>query len=45
LPLQQPFGHDVASQMHAPAALQASPVAHAEHEAPPVPHDVDDCPP
>jgi hypothetical protein len=39
LPLQQPPGHDAASQMHLPLALHSCPDAHAAHAAPPVPHD------
>ncbi len=41
LPLQQPFGHEVASQTHCPVFLLHSwPVAHAAHAAPAAPHDV-----
>jgi hypothetical protein len=36
-PEQQPFAHDVASQMHAPA-LHSRPVPHAAHATPPLPH-------
>jgi hypothetical protein len=43
LPLQQPFGHEAASQMHWPAALHACPVAQAPHAAPAVPHAAEDC--
>jgi hypothetical protein len=39
LPLQQPAGHDVASQMHPDAVLEHSwPTPHDAHDAPPVPH-------
>jgi hypothetical protein len=41
LPLQQPFGHDVASQTHCPLPLLHSwPDAHVEHVTPEAPHDV-----
>jgi len=41
LPLQQPPGHEVASQTHRPVLpLHSWPAAHAEHAAPPAPHDV-----
>ena len=40
LPLQQPLGHDAASQMHRPVvALHAWPEAHAPQVAPAVPHE------
>ena len=39
LPLQQPFGHELASQTHAPAPLHSCPVAHAAQAAPPAPQD------
>jgi hypothetical protein len=40
LPLQQPFGHEVASHTHWPLLLLHSRLApHAAHVAPPVPHD------
>jgi hypothetical protein len=40
LPLQQPVGHDVASQMHADAVFEHScPDPHDPHVAPPVPHE------
>ena len=43
LPLQQPFGHEVASQTHWPLVLLHScPVAHPVQVAPVVPHDVFD---
>jgi len=42
--VQQPAGHDAASQTHWPAALQALPLAHAPQATPPVPHDAFDCP-
>jgi len=35
--LQQPFGHEVALQTHAPCALHVWPVAHVAHAAPPTP--------
>jgi len=39
-PLQQPFGHEVASQTHVPLLLlHSSPVPHAEQFAPPVPQE------
>jgi hypothetical protein len=41
-PLQQPFGHDVASQVHTPALLH-SPDAHNAHAAPAAPHELLDC--
>jgi len=38
--LQQPFGHDVASQTHCPVVwLHSCPDRHAAQLAPPVPHD------
>ena len=37
---QQPFGHDVALQTHAPLEEQAWPVAQPAHAAPPVPQVV-----
>ncbi len=38
-PLQQPFGHDAASQMHVPLlVLHSRPVPHAEQLPPAVPH-------
>jgi hypothetical protein len=37
LVVQQPCGHDVASQTHLPA-LHSCPDGHAEHATPPVPH-------
>jgi hypothetical protein len=37
LPLQQPIGHDVASQTHCPLGLHSSPVGHAWQAAPPAP--------
>jgi hypothetical protein len=40
LPLQHPFGHDVASQTHVPVVrLHSWPVPQAAHAAPPVPHE------
>jgi hypothetical protein len=40
LPLQQPFGHDVASHTHWPVLLPHSwPELHAAQLAPPVPHE------
>jgi hypothetical protein len=41
--VQQPFGHDVALQTHAPALLQVWPAGQVPHIAPPVPHDEPDC--
>jgi len=40
LDVQQPMGHDAASQTHVPAAPQAWPDGQPEHARPPVPHDV-----
>lgn len=41
--MQQPFGHDAASQTHCPVfVLHAWPAAHATHAAPPAPHAVVD---
>jgi hypothetical protein len=37
-PLQQPFGHVVASQAHAPLLVSHTPFEHAPHVAPPAPH-------
>jgi hypothetical protein len=42
LPLQQPLGHEVASQMHWPAPLHSWVAAHGAHAAPALPHDVFD---
>jgi hypothetical protein len=43
VPLQQPFGHELALQTHWPVlVLHVSPVPHALHAAPPAPHDMDD---
>jgi hypothetical protein len=40
LPLQQPFGHDVASHTHPPVLLLHSrPDAHAAQATPPAPHE------
>jgi hypothetical protein len=40
VPLQQPFGHEVASQTHLPlVVLHSWPVAHAEQAPPPEPHE------
>jgi hypothetical protein len=45
LPLQQPLGHEVASQTHCPVALLHSwPDGHAEHVAPLEPQEVLDSP-
>src|SRR5579872_4739132 len=42
--VQQPFGHDFASQTHWPVpVLHSWPGPQDEHEAPPVPHDPFDC--
>ena len=39
-PLQHPFGHEVASQVHAAAFLAHScPVAHAPQATPPAPQE------
>jgi hypothetical protein len=38
LAVQQPLGQVVASQAHAPLVVSHSPLAHAPHAAPPVPH-------
>jgi hypothetical protein len=38
-PLQQPLGHEVASQTHCPVALHSWPVPQAAQLAPPVPQD------
>ena len=41
--MQQPAGHDVASQTHTPVLLlHSSPEEHAAHAAPPVPQEVFD---
>jgi hypothetical protein len=45
LPLQQPLGHDVASQVHWPVALQSWPVAQAAHAEPAEPHELADSDP
>lgn len=42
LPLQQPFGHEAASQTHWPPALHSCPVTQAAHATPPVPHELVD---
>jgi hypothetical protein len=39
LPLQQPFGHEFASQTHCPPLLHVWPCAHAVQATPPAPHD------
>jgi hypothetical protein len=40
-PLQQPCGHELASQTHWPVAvLHSLPAAHAPHAAPPAPHEL-----
>ena len=44
LPLQQPPGHDVASQTHCPAPQHSTPVPHAAQAAPELPHDEFDSP-
>lgn len=45
LPLQQPVGHEVASQTHCPVVvLHSRPVGHAAHVAPPLPHEPFDSP-
>jgi hypothetical protein len=38
VPLQQPFGHDVALQTHAPALEQVVPLGQAAHAPPLMPH-------
>ncbi len=42
LPVQQPPGHEVASQTHSPLPLHSRPVAHARHAVPDAPHEVFD---
>ena len=37
-PLQQPFGHVLASQTQTPLIVSQSPLGHAAHVAPPLPH-------
>ena len=40
MPLQQPLGHEAASQTHCPlVVLHAWPDAHAAHAAPPEPQE------
>ena len=40
LPVQQPVGHEVASQTHCPVVLLHSwPAVHDPHAAPPVPQE------
>jgi len=39
-PLQQPFGHDVASHTHWPVALHSVPDGHGAHAAPALPHEL-----
>jgi len=40
LPLQQPLGHEVASQTHCPVVMvHRWPDAHVPHAMPPVPHE------
>jgi len=39
LPLQQPLGHEAASQTHCPLPLHAWPAAQAAQAAPPLPHE------
>jgi hypothetical protein len=41
-PLQQPSGHEVASQTHCPIPLHSWPDGHAAQTAPPEPHEVFD---
>ena len=38
-PLQQPFGHEVASHTHWPVELHSVPDGHAAHAAPALPHE------
>jgi hypothetical protein len=46
LPTQQPLGHELESQTHAPASVEQSWFApHAAQLAPPVPHEVGVCDP
>jgi len=40
-PMQQPFAHEWASQLHVPVVVSQTPFAQLEHAAPAVPH----CPP
>jgi hypothetical protein len=40
LDVQQPCGHEVASQTHCPAALHSCPDGQAPHVAPPAPHEL-----
>ena len=43
-PVQQPFGHDAASQTHCPlVVLHSCPAVQAAHVAPPAPHEGLDC--
>ena len=42
---QQPVGHVVASHEQVPLVVSHSPLEHAEHVAPAVPHDAADCDP
>jgi hypothetical protein len=44
LEVQQPAGHDVASQTHLPAELHSWPEGHAAHVAPLLPHEALDSP-
>jgi hypothetical protein len=39
LEVQQPAGHEVASQTHWPLALHSWPAGHAAHARPPLPHE------
>jgi hypothetical protein len=42
-PLQQPFGHVIASQVHVPFVVSQTLLGHAAHATPPVPHADADC--
>jgi hypothetical protein len=44
LPLQQPIGHEVASQTHCPVGLHSWPFPQATQAAPALPHEVFDSP-
>jgi hypothetical protein len=41
--LQQPSGHVVASHVQLPLVVSQTPLPHAPHAAPPVPHCAPDC--
>jgi hypothetical protein len=42
-PLQQPFGHVIASHVHLPVVVSQTLFGHAAHATPPVPHADADC--